>query len=300
MALTDTASSEKGIAPDGCEGLSVTTATELAELHAFQHLDAPTPSLEELPFEIQRCILSAMPNLLALRNLVHASPKLHRVYLQDRLRILRDCVTRSVGSDAHAAYLTGTESFRRSEITKPMIWDFLDGYKESRTSIVLPPTIANAVVRLEDYVQLARFHLSVVEPLTERYALWALAALGFSPATHPLSETERRRIHRAMYRLETFGNLCSVRSPCQISGALDRVGILSTFDAWEVEEMLCFHEFAKERISSVFHQVALELPNTLKPYGRNLVNDHGGTRSPLSMAALFPPFLEALILQRTN
>lgn len=164
----------------------------------------------------------------------------------------------------------------------PAIEKFLDGYKESLNSGSPPPATANAGVRLEDYVYIARFHLSIVEPLTERYALWALAALGSSPATHPLSEMEKWRIQRAMYRLETFCNLCSERSPCQMWRAQDRLRILTTFHAWEIEEMLCLHEFARERVSSVFHQVASELLNVLRPYGRHLVDDQGGTSSSLS------------------
>lgn len=276
LAVTRTASSGNSIVLYGSENPSGTSAAG-TEQHAI-HKNAAHPCLEELPFEVHRRILYAMPDLPALRALVHASPRLHSAYARDRLLILKNCVTRSVGSDAHAAYLTGTESFRRSDITMPIIRDFLVSYKESRTSSSRVPIINNAVVRLEDYVQLARFHLSVVEPLTERYALWALAALGSSPVTRPLTETERWRIQRAMYRLETFCNLCSDRSPCQMWGALDRLEILSTFDAWEVEAMLCFHEFAKERVSSVFHQVASELQDTLKTYRRSLVNEHEGKR----------------------
>lgn len=257
VALTGTASSRNNAALHTRAPLSGTIWLKSAGTASPRSVDSGLPQMEELPSEVQRSIA------------------------QNRLHILGDYVTRSTGSDAHAAFLTSTESFRRSDVSKPVVQSFLDSYKESLAPGSPLPAIANASVTPRDYVYLARFHLSTVEPLTQRYAEWALAALGSSPTKPPLSETERRRIQRAMYRLETFCNLCSERSPCQMSGALDRLSILSIFHAWEVEEILCFHEFAKERVSSVFHQVASELRDMLEPYGRRLVDERGGMRAQL-------------------
>lgn len=302
-ALTSTASSRNNITLGRGDSLWGTPWVASSETGSNLSVDTARPHLEGLPSEIQRHILSAIQDLPALRALVRASPKLHRVYAQNRLHILRDCVTRSVGCDALAAFLTSTESFRRTDITQPLIQGFLDGYKESLTTGSPLPVMSNFSVRLADYIYIARFHLSTVEPLTERYAVCALAALGSSPTTAPLGETEKWRIQRAMYRLETFCNLCSERSPCQMVDSQDRLRILTTFHAWEVEEMLCIHEFAKERISSVFHQVASELPNVLEPYSRSLVDDRGGTRAqprhqPFSNASLPTGLTERPVIER--
>ncbi|KAB5560174.1 hypothetical protein GE09DRAFT_81690 [Coniochaeta sp. 2T2.1] len=260
-----------------------TMATTPAEPFSPRHA-SPCSQLEGLPFETQQTILSAAPDLPTLRAMVLASPTLHSVYRQDRMRILKECIDRIIGHDAHATYLTSTETFRRSDITKPMISDFLEEYKESLRPGNPPPTLANAKVRLEDYVQIARFHFSVVEPLTERFATWALDGLAAldpkAPVEKPLSDAERTRIQRAIYRLETFCNLCSLRSPFHMWAARQRLEILCVFPAWEVEEILCIHHFLKERVDSVFNEIS-ELPWPLKPDGRSLITDLGEPNSDM-------------------
>lgn len=92
---------------------------------------------------------------------------------------------------------------------------------------------------------MASFHLRVVEPLTERYARWALGALSSSAQDAPLTKTEKSRIQRAMYRLQVICN----------SGTGNEQQILQVIDSfgpWAAEQIICVHEFAKERWSSVF------------------------------------------------
>jgi hypothetical protein len=140
-------------------------------------------SLETLPFEIQRVILSQAPTLNSVRALVHVSPQLHSVYAQDRLRILRAFVEQSLDAilfDADAAYLSGTDELQQTR-DEPMLWALLDDFQNRRTSVA--PSDLAAQLALEDLVQLARFHQSIIEPLTERYSVWALAALSSSPRT---------------------------------------------------------------------------------------------------------------------
>ncbi|KAK3897831.1 hypothetical protein C8A05DRAFT_38596 [Staphylotrichum tortipilum] len=58
-----------------------------------------------------------------LRAFVHASPQLHSVYAQDRLRILRAFVEQNLDgilSDAHAVYLSGTGEFQQTR-DEPML-----------------------------------------------------------------------------------------------------------------------------------------------------------------------------------
>src|SRR5690606_11955539 len=93
------------------ENLAAGTAT--APQPSPQPFSAPSP-LEQLPFEIQRLILPQAPTFEALCALVHASPQLHSVYVQDRLPILRDFVEQSFGGflvDAHAEYVSGSKEF---------------------------------------------------------------------------------------------------------------------------------------------------------------------------------------------
>jgi hypothetical protein len=229
----------------------------------------PQPSLalaplEQLPFEIQRLILPQAPTFGALRALVHASPQLHSVYVQDRLPILREFVEQSFGGflvDAHAAYISGDNEFQLSR-SKPMLWEFVDAYQHRLTT--LAPGELVAQLSLQQLLQMIRFHCSVIEPFTERYATWALAALSSSPESHPLSDTERRRIQRALYRMQVFCNVCGSRGRGRSAGPhigtpLDRIRILCLYPAWQIEEVLCIHEFAKEVYGGVFDRVAWDL-----------------------------------------
>ena len=140
--------------------------------------------LETLPFETQRMILSQAPTFDALRALVHASPQRHRVYVQDRLPILRDFVEQTFDGflvDAHFPYETGTNEFQqtRSEL---MLSENLHDYVQrlavrSDWPVGWPDLLEN--MSLEEIIPLIRFHHSVIEPLTERYSDLGIGCLVF-------------------------------------------------------------------------------------------------------------------------
>lgn len=234
-------------------------------------LPAATPQspLESLPVEIQRLILIHSPTFDTLRALVHASPRLHAVYTADRLRILRGFVEQSLDGlliDAHAAYLSGKDEFQLNREV-PVLWGFIHAYEQRRAAVGQSEIAAQ--LTLEELVQLVRFHGSVVEFLTERYAIWALAALSSSPESQPISATERRRIQRGIYRLQIFCNVCGTRgagrsSPNCIT-EFDRVRVLGLFPAWQVEEIFCIHEFVKDSYGGIFDQVAWDLNEERNP-----------------------------------
>ncbi|KAK7708658.1 hypothetical protein SLS63_013464 [Diaporthe eres] len=210
---------------------------------------APQLSLEQLPVELQQLIMSQAPTLSSLSALVHASPQLHRVYVENRTPILRSVLAQALNGmlvDALGAYHSGKEFFQRVR-EESLLWAFVEEYESKYTSTA---TDWMAALSLEDIIHLHHFHTSVIEPLADRYASWALASLPI-PSTNeqtrkqPLSNTERCRIQRAMYRLQIF---CS---------------------AWEIEEILCFHRFAEDVHSNVFKQVAWDL-NPENPRYRHL------------------------------
>ncbi len=260
-------------------------------------------SLETLPFEIQGVILSQAPTLDSLRALVHASSQLHSVYSQDRLRILSAFVEQSLDGilfDAHAAYLSGTDEFQLTR-DEPMLWAFLDDFKNRRTTVA--PSDLAAQLALQDLVQLARFHQSIIEPLTERYSVWALAALSSSPQDCPLSGTERRRIQRALYHYQIYCNLCGSRgegrsSPRRLEDPLEGLRILSLFPAWQIEEVLCINEFAKDTYGGVYHRVTDDLDDW--EIGRDLFTEPEGCKSippkcPLCMYPVNPDIYQRTI-----
>ncbi|KAK4143192.1 uncharacterized protein C8A04DRAFT_37728 [Dichotomopilus funicola] len=230
-----------------------------------------------LPFEIQRLILSQAPMLDTLRALVHASPRLHSVYAQDRLHILRAFVEQSLEGiflDAYAAYRSGTDEFQLTR-DEPMIWDFVHDFENKRNGTNTPQSKLTEPLALDDLVQLVRFHHAIVEPLTERYSIWALAALSSAPQDCPLSWTEKVRIQRALYRFQIFCNLCGSRgegrsSPQSLQEPLERLRVLSLFPAWQIEEILCIQEFGKDTYGGIFDRVAWDLNEERNPGYKDL------------------------------
>lgn len=131
-------------------------------------------------------------------------PRLHSVYAQDRAHILRAFVQQSLEGtflDASAAYRSGTDEFQLT-LDEPMIWDFVHDFEKKRSETTITQSKLDEELDLEDLIQLVRFHHAIVEPLTERYSIWALAALCSAPQDYPLSWTEKVRIQRALYRFQ--------------------------------------------------------------------------------------------------
>ncbi|KAL1859459.1 hypothetical protein Daus18300_009604 [Diaporthe australafricana] len=235
---------------------------------------APQSSLEKLPVEIQRLILSNAPSVQMLSALVHASPQLHGVYAEDRLPILRQVLAQSLEGvfvDAYGAYLSGTDLLQ-GQRAETLPWEFIEEH-EARC---IAPAVPAPQLSLDEIIQMSDFHTSVVEPLTEAYTSWALSSLPLpeekARESHGhLSNTERRRIQRAMYRLQLFCNVCGSAGDSsweRIEGNVDRLRVLSMFSAWEVEEILSVHEFAKDKYSEVFKKVAWDLNEEKNPkYG---------------------------------
>ncbi|KAK4097055.1 hypothetical protein N658DRAFT_500929 [Parathielavia hyrcaniae] len=238
-----------------------------------QTSSSPLAPLELLPFEIQRLILAQSPTFNTLRAFVHASPQLHSVYVQDRQRIVRDFVEQSFDGflvDAHAAYISGSESFQQSRSNAPT-WEFIDAYRDQLATAVASASALAAQLPWDQVMHLIRFHCSIIEPLTERYATWALAAMSSSPENrYPLSGTERRRIQRALYRLQIYCNVCGSRgerlsASSPLTGSVDRLRVLGVFLAWQIEEVLCIHEFAKDIYGGLLHRVAWDLDEARNP-----------------------------------
>ncbi|ROW02476.1 hypothetical protein VMCG_06081 [Cytospora schulzeri] len=240
---------------------------------------ASYPSLEKLPVELQRLVLSKAPNLPSLSALVHASPGLHRVYVDNRMAILRSVLVEALNGmlvDALGAYNSSTASFQTAR-EESLLWAFMERQEAKYTTTGTDWTVD---LSLDDMIHLLRFHTSVIESLTERYATWALASLPSSSTNdqagqQPLSDTERCRIQRAMYRLQIFCNVCGSlgeerSSRERIEDNIDRLRVLSMFLAWEIEEILCVHRFAEDIYRDILRQVAWDFNEARNPKYHNL------------------------------
>lgn len=144
----------------------------------------PQPSLEKLPVELQVLVMSKAPTLQSLSALVHASPQLHRIYIEDRVPILRSVLAQILNGmlvDALGVYHSSTNLFQATR-EESLLWAFVHEHEAKYTKTATDWT---AELSFDDIIHLLRFHTSVLEPLTERYASWALASL-------PCSSTEER------------------------------------------------------------------------------------------------------------
>lgn len=240
---------------------------------------APYPFLEKLPVELQRLVLSKATTLPSLSALVHASPGLHRVYVDNRAAILRSVLVEALDGmliDALGAYDSGTDLFQKVR-EESLLWAFVERQEAKYTTTGIDWTVE---LSLDDMIHLLRFHTSVIEPLTERYASWALASLPSSSTNdqagqQPLGDTERCRIQRAMYRLQIFCNVCGSlgeesSSRERIEDNIDRLRVLSMFPAWEIEEILCLHRFAEDIYRDILRQVAWDLNEYRNPKYKSL------------------------------
>ncbi|KAG8157135.1 hypothetical protein KVR01_013125 [Diaporthe batatas] len=221
-------------------------------------------ALESLPVEIQTRILAGS-SLDSLHAIIRSSPRFYYVYSENRLPILRKVLNRAVDDffpEARAACALGGFF----EATDNMAADAAEAWKHFSRGCLgnpIPPPPPIDDLSLEIIQQMARFHLRVVEPLTEHYSRWALGALSSSPQAAPLTRTEKSRIQRALYRLQVLSkqNLEAWDPP-------DVLDYLDSFGPWATEQIICVHEFAKERLSSAFIECAWELNGDENPNSR--------------------------------
>lgn len=258
--------------------------SQLTKAPALNSPTTPRPSLETLPVELQRLIMSNAPGLTSLSALIHASPELHRVYAEHRITVLRDVLTQTlegVDVDALGAYRSGTEVFQKTR-NESLLWTFVEEQQARYSAGPLPPASDwTAELSLDEIIYILRFHISVIEPLIEAFAHWVLGALPSKLENKAvcksvsLSDTERRRMQRGFYRMQMFCNVCGSQgdgrsAPARIDETVDRLRVLSIFPAWEVEEILSVHEFAKDKYANVFKQVAWDLDEERNPKYRDI------------------------------
>lgn len=209
-------------------------------------------SLESLPIEIQIAIL-AESSLDSLRALINSSPRFYHVYFRHRLPILNKSLRSSLGGTFQDAYAACWSDlwFGGYGAEAAIVRFSFEDYHESL--LIDPSGSTTDNLSLTIARKMVYFHLRVVEPLTERYARWALGALSSSPEAAPLTGTEKARIQQAMYRLQIICNN-SIRDEQMMFQTLD------AFGPWQAEQILCVHEFAKERYESVFVECTMDRP----------------------------------------
>jgi hypothetical protein len=231
----------------------------LYRLLAFRHRARAKPSsvvpvmpprsvLDELPVELKVLLLKFMPDTLTLYALIRSSSSYHNAYLSDREHILRSVLQREMSPEILVEALATRKASRiaRDQNWHSNLQSFLKDYKADRTLV----SDSNTIQR-DDILAVATLH-SVIHAVTSKYCKFSLSVHPVTnqptQAYEPPSENEAHRIHRALYRFETFCALFAdedVRPSYRPRGFNSRNMarmFLLMFEPWEGEEIACvFH-----------------------------------------------------------
>lgn len=245
------------------------------------HPQEAHPSFENIPPELRSQILYSVGDLRTLKSLVHASPTYHEQYRLDRDRLLHNCLK----SELDGFYVDALATLRSlprhlgSKRYNESIAIYLDTYN---SWLLAPDSPANIPsVDSTDISWLCAFHSSVVLPLADMFCKWAFAnlkSLALSSAEETahggpepkaeatdlsaLTESERTRILRALYRCETYHNLFGENDGTRIfwfrrSEITDIY--FHIFEPWEAEEVACIDSFMRSKYTDVFNKIKADL-----------------------------------------
>lgn len=248
---------------------------------------SPSKCIESMPVEIQRHIMFCLPSLRSLGALIRSSPILYSVFRSEPKKFISNCLFVVLGDTfvdartAQAAMQDGFQRQRRDAMNlrrePSMIWPFLESYR--READLLPhKTLVNSM-SLQEVNQVATFQVSMIEPMVEEYSTWALANVGSSVECLPLSSSERMRIQRGMYRFQilcdVFGNrLKDLNISRNRPRHLRCLRFLSSYEPWEIEEILCINTFFESQYEKKLSEVSVDLhPSSQRFQGQSDIGD---------------------------
>jgi hypothetical protein len=242
--------------------------------------------LEKLPPELRLQLLSNL-DLKSLGSLILTSRVYHEQFSMDRKSLLFKSFMNTLSGaalDAQMAFHSSTKAFLDSR-SPETVDQFLRSYATYRSSS--PWHLAHATsadgrasdnhrlndtFTVDEVTSMVTFHTSVIEPLMQHFSDWTLQNLvklpGARAFSQPLSETEKTRVSRALYRYQICCNLFGFRywetedlcEPTEdptfeadyILGQLEAL-----FEPWEVEELTCitlFFERKSEALAAVIRR----------------------------------------------
>lgn len=215
------------------------------------------PSLSTLPTELICAILSSVASAGDLLSVILTSRRFYESFKTKRESILSAVAHHSLNSHILAdALITVRYLKKRSEDSlfterchpTPLDQNILMDRNESPISLRLPLT------ELVFFFQYQR----VVEDFVQDYASRQLMKYGGPP----LTTTELYRLRRAFYRYDTFQttNLLTMDMRGSERDTVVWPTLLTEYatSPWEVEEVLCVHQYVIERLEEVLDQVETE------------------------------------------
>ncbi|KAL4804379.1 hypothetical protein BDV18DRAFT_30509 [Aspergillus unguis] len=213
------------------------------------------PTLEGLPPEVLILILQAIPLRCCLKGMVHASPVIHEVYRDSRLRILRnllnvyynDLVIRTDAVTAVRSRGLCIEDYRNVDDALILL--------EKRRQMAFSRTASTnelaALLRLHEKAEwfLRDFEKTVTCLPTMSAARWS------ERLPMRLSVDEKRRFFRGFYRLEIWCNIFGRSNFCineQFPVTIEYSRMVSSFfltmPPWEMEEVGCVWWILRNRL----------------------------------------------------
>lgn len=243
-------------------------------------------TLENLPSELRAHVLCSIGDLRTLRSLVHSSPIYHEQYRLDRDKILKRCLDIELNGfyiDAFATVKSRVSKLGK-ERTDEVITTFLCSYIQCLSGPRDSLSAASIAMSMKgsDLRWLSRFHQSIIVPLTELFCHWAFTNLaravessgnaiqGEPAATSKMelsliSDSERIRVMRALYRFQIHCHLFGRNRGTRVGAFLDREIIaifFNIFQPWEREEIGCIELFIQTKYTHIFNQVKADLHPT--------------------------------------
>ncbi|KAL6818536.1 hypothetical protein GGI42DRAFT_359632 [Trichoderma sp. SZMC 28013] len=230
--------------------------------------------IESLPWLIRYNVMVRL-DLPDLNALARASPVLYRQVKQDRPRILYGELKTMLGNtllDAYAVYQTSHPPFTTGIRNIGVVQPFLESYANKLRTEKAGPSLGD--LSEEAIIAMWTFQTTIVAPIVEVYARWALGNMSNLVETQDyevtwppdgdgphasrleveLSVTERMRILRGMYRFQLhchlFGAQCrgKPRFGYPYIDLNDVVGLVhDLFEPWEFEEFVCIQHYAREK-----------------------------------------------------
>lgn len=240
-------------------------------------------TLENLPPELRSKIIYSIGDLRTLKSLIRSSPTYHEQYRLDRDKILRNCLGTELNGfyvDAFATVKSCVRNLGRKR-TGEVITTFLGSYRQWLT--VPRESLAAAssamLISCSDIRWLSSYHLSVILPLTGFFCHWAHTNLARAATSSEnairdepaairkmdlslISNSERTRIMRALYRYEIYHHLFGYNEGERWGSFMDSeiADIFFTiFQPWEAEEIGCIDLFIEREYTHVFNEVKADL-----------------------------------------
>ncbi|KAI3323322.1 hypothetical protein HD806DRAFT_544087 [Xylariaceae sp. AK1471] len=221
----------------------------------------PSP-IGELPVELVRSVLSALPDITSLKTAVLSCPLFYYTFLEAETTITMQVLLNEIGISVLPEAIAAYESSRvRSVVSDPIcpeaIVDFLNQNFSQRLT---PPRCCS----LQKALQLERLHLCV-DGFAQKFASAALAEHPIDRSESLATYEETCRIERALYRFEIYCNLFSkprkVRPypwwelPEEPDPIEQKKLFFDKFAPWENEQLGCIHDFLFRIISPAFNDL---------------------------------------------